>query len=138
MDKSKQPGIKIIQILLESSKFSRFPTLPPNMKLELKLKKTSELHPDGKTLITSLTLDVNNESSPLYFSATYLGIFQIESEKKKNMNLEDFQEIHAPGILYPYLREEFQSRISKSELSAIIKPLPPLNIPALLKKNKKD
>jgi len=133
MDESKQPGIRIESIFLGNSNFSRKPFVPKDIKLELKISKEDDLSEDKKTLITNFILEINTPNDPVYFICNYVGIFKtIESEE--NMSLDVFRLNNAPAILYPYLREEFQNRISKASLDHIVPILPPLNLNVALQK----
>ncbi|MCC5815287.1 MAG: protein-export chaperone SecB [Leptospira sp.] len=133
LDENKQPEIIIESIFLATSNFHRNPFIPKDTKLDVKLNKQDDISPDKSTLVTNLIMEINTPEDPIYFYCNYVGVFR-STGKEGSMNLEKFRESNAPSHLYPYLREEFQSRVTKASLNHIIPILPPVNLKLTLAK----
>jgi preprotein translocase subunit SecB len=129
MDTSKQPGIKVQGILLAESVFKRIAQIPENFPIHYSVEVNNNISEDGKTLATEFRLLLNSETDPVFGNFLFVGIFTVEDEG--NMPLKQFAECNAPGIIFPYIREEIHSRSMKAGLPQII--LPPINIKAAIK-----
>jgi len=129
MDKNKQPGITVQGIILAESVFKRIAQIPENFLVNYSFEVTNNIQNDGKSLATELRVTLNSDTDPVYGNFLFVGIFTVNGEG--NMPLEQFGECNAPGIIFPYLREEINSRSIKAGLPQII--LPPLNIQAAIK-----
>jgi len=142
MNKSKQPGIKIDDILLLESSCRRDSNIPRGQKLTTKVNfEFSYTMNKEKTAGASIIGAVVRLFSPddeiksiAEFSAKFQGRFSVDDEAP-NMELEPFLESNAPALLYSYLRQHIQSITVKSSLPAI--HLPIMNVIALIQDIKK-
>jgi preprotein translocase subunit SecB len=134
MDENKQPGIKCNSIILSESIFRRKPLIPKDQKLNVAFDVRNTISKDDKRLATEIIATVNNEDDPIFLKVTFVGIFDVDNEI--NMDLKDFAEKNAPAIVFPYIREEIHNRMQKGSLPINL-IIPPMNIIALIKTNKK-
>ena len=136
MDESKQPGIKIEEIILLKSSGERDPLIPKNTTLKTKANFEFNYTINNNKTAGSSSVGVqvrlikeDDEKRVALFSARYLGRFSIEVDPP-NIDLVQFLESNAPALLYSYLRQHIQSVSVKSGLPPI--HLPIMNIVALI------
>jgi len=127
MDVNKQPGIKVEGMILAESYFKRTPTVPKPISISIKIDVSNKIDNEKNQLITEMTVTLNRENDPVYGKFVYIGIFS--ASKEQNMSLIQFGETNAPAFIFPYIREEIQSRSVKAALPPII--IQPLNFVAL-------
>lgn len=127
MDVNKQPGIKVESMILAESYFKRTPTVPEHISISIKIDVSNKIDNEKNKLITEMTVILNTENDPVYGKFVYVGIFS--ASKEKNMSLKQFGETNASAFIFPYIREEIQSRSVKAALPPII--IQPLNFVAL-------
>lgn len=136
MNKDKQPGINFDAIMLVKESFWRdydFPDeLSVSFDIEMHWSKQSD-HTCAVELIFNLDL-LNGEKEVLTLESTFVGLFSIEDEAE-NMDIEYFIENHAPGIMFPYIREHITTITQKAGVKPVL--LPPINLVALLKQSAK-
>lgn len=127
MDKEKQPGIKINGIILAESYFKRTPNVSQPIPLDVDIKVSNNITNEEKQLVTELRVTLNSETDSVYGYFVFVGVFSTDSVE--NMSLSEFSKNHAPAHIFPYIREEIQSRSVKAGLPPII--LQPVNLHAL-------
>lgn len=128
MDSLKEPGIKILKIILVKSIFKRQPNVSHDFKniINFSVAQKFDEKDSKKILITELDVTINKEDDPVYMELKYIGVFS-ESIEVKNMTLKEFAKSSSAAMLIPYAREEIQNRMLKAGLSDFA-ILPPLNI----------
>lgn len=124
MDTSKQPGIRITNILLAESIFRRQPTVAADFNVHYSFGVKNNIYNDRKNLVTEMIVTLNTEADSVYGRFVFVGLFEIEGEG--NLSLEQFAQCNAPAIIFPYVREEIHSRSTKAGLPQIL--LPPVNM----------
>jgi len=135
MDTNKQPGIKILDIILTTLEFSRDNNLTYSPKLKIEFSQLNSLSEDKENLSTELTCFATDEEKTFSIKCSMVGIFASEPETK-NLSLEDFAKVNAPTIIFPFIREIISSTTRKAGLPPVI--LPPMNIPLLVKQGKEN
>jgi len=110
VDKNKQPGIQIGQILLERAEFSHREDalqLPPNTLFQpnLELNLQAGLSPDEKQGFLRLSVRTKPDEKPVYnFNVTMLAVL-LAVEGQENFPLKDYLQAAGPTMLYPFVRE---------------------------------
>ncbi len=94
--------------------------------------KTGYDHQDN-TLKVYVGIDF--ESSEFTASISMVGIFKVEKEPQE-LPLQQFAEINAPAIIYPFIREHLANLTMKAGMKAVL--LPPVNFVQLYEDRKKE
>jgi len=128
MDTTKQPGIVCNSVILVESIFKREPEIPQNLNMDMQIEVNNSITEDSTGLSSEVIFTLNNPGSPVYAKVSYVGIFTINDSP--NLDLKEFADCNAPGIVFPYIREEIHSKMMKSGIPFVI--LPPINIKALV------
>ncbi len=136
MDIKKQPGIKFDNIILIKSYFSREAAVPTDN--DVKATADFKVNWNKKTNNLEMTAEiklVKETTVYLTLTCTFVGLFSV-IPGEENMNIETFMTQNAPALMLPYIREY----VSTTTLKAGVKPImiAPLNIIALINKDKKD
>lgn len=129
MDNEKQPGIKVDGIILAESFFKRMPDVTLPIPFKININVSNNIDNEKKQLITEMKVTLNTDSDSVFGHFVYIGIFSIIDQE--NMSLQQFAENNAPAYLFPYVREEIQSRSCKAGIPPLI--IQPLNIVAVNK-----
>lgn len=113
MDKTREPGIQIDQIFLESASFSHradYLALPPQTRVDAgEVEVTAEVSLSPDRTAGLLRLKVATTGDCLYeASLTMVGLFR-QRQDSPNMPMPDF--IYGPALaaVFPFLREAFAS-----------------------------
>ena len=124
MDKSKQPGIRFVNVFLSKLNYELPQVKPDEFKYNFKFLDSFKI--EGKKLIFILTIRLYDK-----FEVELTGIFEaIEAEE--NLDLEEFAKTNAPALLMPFAREIISNITSRTPLPHLL--MPPINIIALKKK----
>lgn len=124
MDKSKQPGIRFVNVFLSKLNYELPQVKPDEFKYDFKFLDSFKI--EGKKLIFILTIRLYDK-----FEVELTGIFEaIEAEE--NLDLEEFAKTNAPALLMPFAREIISNITSRTPLPHLL--MPPINIIALKKK----
>ena len=135
MNKSRGPGIITESILLIDADFKRHAIPPKNVQTQVQLSYdgscVSETHAQGTMKVNVKGTNKHESSDEEVFTAklTFVGVFR-QDTKNPNMELGVFIKNHAPGHMFPYVREFVTSLSYRSGLPVII--LPPVNMAALM------
>jgi preprotein translocase subunit SecB len=132
MDESKQPGIEFVRIFLFDLKYKWNDKFKPAGKpagYDIRPEYVAKISQDKKTLEAHLTMSIS--SKPLKLSAHLVGLFRVAPEA--NMDIEDFANLQALALMYPFAREVVFNVTSRSPISGLV--LPPVNLKALLEQH---
>lgn len=138
MDESKQPGIEIGQIIVESVSFAHrdeYLSLPVKTSvgpLPLQIKTGYALSSDGSQAAIRLELSTDESERPLYIvHAVVVGLVRVTSDKP-NMPLERYAALNGVVMLFPFLRELVANVTGRGRFGPVW--LHPVNFAAALKK----
>lgn len=140
MDKSKQPGIACLAIMLIQSSSSRGENTSQELETKMNFENSVAANEDGTRVQVRLkaTMQAVTASSGdqpvIEFMAEYLGEFGYFGEDR-NMDLNHFAHNHAPAVLFPYIRYRFHDFAKDSNIPDFI--IPPMNILAMIKEAEK-
>ena len=131
MDPTKQPGIEIVQVIVERAEFEHRDdylsvTPPPNVgPLPFTLKTQFAIAPSKTEGAVKLELTTDRGQNPLYIvSAVVVGLVRI-TEGAANMPLEQYAAVHGAGMLFPFLRELVATLTGRGRFGPVW--LPPVN-----------
>ena len=133
-DETKQPGIKFDAIILVAERFWRDLNVPGDSEISFNVEMS--INTDGETATTQLltTLIMKSlEKEVLKLESTFVGLFSVDKENE-NMEMEYFLRNNSPAVMFPYIREHIAAITQKSGVGSVL--LPPINIVALIGKNK--
>ncbi len=133
MDENKQPGIRFKNVILKNLSFSREAVVSNDKPLDISFNCQRKISSDTKKLVVILECTVKEPAASFNINCSIIGFFEAD-EASANMSLEQFAEENAPGFLFPYMREIISSTTLKAGINPVM--LPPVNIRAMLKKNK--
>jgi hypothetical protein len=137
MNEAEQPGIKIVQILLERAEFRHradfleYPPVTP-VELNLKISFSPGITSDGQKAIVRALVETagNDQLYSLAFQMTAL----VEAEANAaNFPLPDYIVTNAQAMLFPFLREVVANVTGRGRFGPVW--LKPLNIIAVQKQN---
>jgi len=135
MDQKKQPGIKFDNVILAQLDFHREPTIPPESELSIKFDASVSIAPEKTKMTCELTCWIEEKSKAFKITCSTVGFFSA-IEGSENMPLEQFAQGSAPALVFPFLRETIASITTKAGMPPLI--IPPMNIKAMLKSEKKE
>ena len=135
----KNQTYKIINVILLESFFSRLSEInysDPNF--EVKTDVDFDTQNKENTLFVALTLEYlagikGNAQKEISSHVKMLGIFEYSNSSK--LSIEEFSNINAPAIIFPFIREHIASISVKAGLNPIL--LPPINFVSLAEKKGK-
>ncbi len=140
MEEKKETGIGFLGIYLTKLHFEPYPVIEKGKNMKIDFNLNNVFVPGTQQLQSTLSVKmelINDEKGgekTFVLEASVLGLF--EEQQDSAVKLNDFSELQAPALLFPYLREVISSVTAKSVVGLLI--LPPMNVPALLKAQKKD
>lgn len=111
MDRSRQPGIVIHQVYLESARFGHrsdflsLPAQPAPGELDVEMQAQYMMSEDGQSAVVRLTVHTVQESSGHYNFEVVIGALVGVQEDAQNMPLLAYARTAAPALLYPFARE---------------------------------
>lgn len=133
-DDTKQPGIRVDQVLLERASFdhrSDFLAFPPTtpVQAEVSLSLSSGLTEDGKKARVQVTVASKDDQEPLYrFSVLMTALFEVEPGAE-NFPLAEFVKTNAFAFVFPFAREAVANITARGRFGALW--MKPVNIFAL-------
>lgn len=127
MDPTKPPGIRIVNIILESFVFNKNDALDISKPYEVSVVSTSEvsLTNTGEEGKSRLMVNIVESSDSLFKIEICYILIAREIENQKNMSVKDYLENNAPATLYQFARETVLSMTQKAGIPLVI---PPLNL----------
>ena len=134
MDENKQPGIRFMGVELRNLMFGIHGPLPGKLPFAPSVTMQGFLSSDEKQMDFHFTMDLfgsakAEEKPPVDFRFTLIGHFSVAPEV--NMTLREFGEHHAPGLLFPYVRELISNLSARTVLPHL--NLAPVNVFAWVK-----
>jgi preprotein translocase subunit SecB len=144
MDKSKDANILVNAVLLEKLEFNRKPVISRSlmaesepgkddiMNLQIDSRISRSLNADKTKLIVKFQMLVEDKEQTIKALCGMVGIFS--QIKEGSVNLEEYSKIHAPSLLFPYIRENISNVTMKAGMSPIV--LPPMNLVKLISESK--
>jgi preprotein translocase subunit SecB len=145
MDMSKQPGINILAIILLKESFYRVKAMPKAVDVNIEFNSVHEKVADSdntqliiKTKLVGKSSEIikeTNDNIAYVLEFDYVGVFTI-LPGEENMPMDEFIINNAAAIMIPYIREHISSITQKASIGTIY--LKPINVVALLNKNKLD
>lgn len=136
VDRTKQPGLVIRQVVLESARFShranylQHPPTTPIKDLALETQFTLGLSRDRSKGALSLAVRTKDDAKPLYsFELRMLALVEVQ-KGQANMPLEQYAAVSGMSLLYPFLREAVANLTQRGRFGPIW--LPPLNVAAAI------
>lgn len=136
MDRAKQPGIEIGQIVVERASFSHrddYLALPgdtkvPPLPLRLSASYGSDATKQHGAIKVELTTD--RSQNPLYnVDVTVVGLIRVV-EGAANMPLEQYAAVHGGALLFPFIRELVANLTGRGRFGPVW--LQPVNLAASL------
>ncbi len=134
MDESKQPGLRIQQIVLSAVQFEHRQDMldfPPNTVVELEVTVSVAVLTTEDELkgLVRVMVETNNEKDPLYrFKVEIVGLVEA-TENPPNFPVRTYLEKNGPPMLYPFLREAVANITGRGRFGAVW--LNPLNLKAM-------
>ena len=125
MDPTKQPGIRIAQIFLDSVQFSHREdsvSMAPDTKahigeVDVGIEVGERI--DGKLGVVKVTISTKEESKPVYNMRLEMrGIFTVP-EDAANLPMGEFLKGGAVSLIYPFVREAFASVTGRGRFGPI-------------------
>ncbi len=134
MDESKQPGIHFNGVELRKLRFDLHGPLPEKLPFSPSVTMRGLMSEDEKRMEFEFTIDLfghakPDEKPPADFQFTVIGRFSAAPDA--NMTLRDFAQHHAPGLLFPYVREIISNLSARTALPHL--NLAPVNVFAWVK-----
>lgn len=136
MDQSKQPGIRISQIFLETAEFGHRPDalrLPPSTSPNVgDVDVTVQLGDlsNGEGGAIRIEVRTKPENNPTYhFRVSMIALVQ-RAENAENMAIMEYLQLAGPGLLYPFVRETIANLTIRGRFGPIW--LNPLNLKGAL------
>lgn len=135
----KNQTYKIINIILLESFFSRLSEINySDSNFEVKTDVNFDTQNKENTLFVALTLEYlagikGHAQKEINCHVKMLGIFEYSNSSK--LSIEEFSNINAPAIIFPFIREHIASISVKAGLNPIL--LPPINFVSLAEKKGK-
>ncbi len=111
MDRTKQPGIEIGQIVVERASFEHradYLALPAETKVPpLPLRLTASFGMDAAQRQGAIKVELSTDQSknPIYVVAVTLVALVRVVEGAENMSLEQYATVHGGAMLFPFIRE---------------------------------
>lgn len=133
MDKNKKPGIEFDSVILEKLNFNRdVSTIHPKMNLKVEFNISSTVNSDKTkaTILLEVTIK-DSEQSNFFIDCEMVGHFSV-IQGDENLDLNQFLNINAPALIFPYVRETISNITMRAGIKPII--LPPMNM-QLVKKS---
>lgn len=134
IDEKFKSSVQLKGIHLLTSVFKKSKTVNKMSGFEMNIKKKSEQNQQNITC--ELTISLSSKTNPDFqFEVSMLGTFLLKGEL--HFSIENFKNMNAPAIIYPYIRQHVRSVSLEAGLSPII--LPVINFEAFhqQKQNKK-
>lgn len=134
IDRARQPGIEIGQIVLERVAFEHragYMTLPhttPVPSLPLHIETHLGLTEDKRQGVIKLTLSTDREQQPLYVIELVIAALLRVKEGEENMSIERYAMIAGIASLYPFVREAVANITSRGRFGPVW--LHPFNVSA--------
>jgi preprotein translocase subunit SecB len=104
--------------------------------MSVNLGVTSKYNPETRVSFVTVSVSIPAEPpsavQPFTLNAAYSGTFKFD-ENFPEENLEYFQKVNCPAIIFPYLRESVADIVRRSGLPSL--HLPPFNFVAMYKKS---
>jgi preprotein translocase subunit SecB len=130
MDEKKQPGINFDNVLLTKLEFQREPVIPPKSELVMRFDASVSVAPENNKMTCELSCQIEDKSKSFKIICSMVGMFSTVGGSE-NMSLEQFAQVSAPALVFPFLRETIASITAKAGMPPLL--LPPMNIKAMLK-----
>jgi len=128
-----ESGIKFAGVFVTKINFEVFPIRIEKLNIDLDFNVANNFGPEPLQLQTVLTLKINHKlketETTFKLEVSVVGLF--EEMPGSPLKIQEFANIQAPALLFPYLRETVTSITAKSLVGPFI--LPPINVPALIK-----
>ncbi|WP_415060282.1 protein-export chaperone SecB [Flavobacterium sp.] len=130
-------SFKLLNIVLVESSFKRAIHIDfsnKNLKNNIDIDIQNSINEN--ILGVSLTLKFNTSiEKEIVISSEIKMAGNFEFTKNTNISLDDFGNINAPAIIFPFIREHLSNTSMKAGIQPIL--LPPINFVDLAKKKKK-
>jgi preprotein translocase subunit SecB len=144
MDINKNANVIVNAVLLERLEFYRKPEISKSLlsenengtdmvlNLVLDSKISRLLNADKTKLIIKFLMQVEDKEKTIKILCVMVGVFS--QEKEGSVTLEEYAKIHAPSLLFPYIRENVSNVTMKAGMPPIV--LPPMNLVKLINEAK--
>jgi len=132
MDQTKQPALRIDQVLLVKAEFDDredFLNLPAShhVEVEITIRTAAHLADDGKSGLLAIGVSTNKESNPVYRFHVEMAAL-ISAEEPQNLSVEEYVKNQGSAMLMPFLRETVANLTGRGRFGPIW--LRPLNLKA--------
>ncbi|MDD3723155.1 MAG: protein-export chaperone SecB [Lutibacter sp.] len=132
----EKDSFKLLNIILVESSFKRAVNIDfsnKNLKnnIDIDIKNSINENILGVTVILKFNTIIDKE---IIISSEIKMAGNFEFSKNTNIPLEDFGNINAPAIIFPFVREHLSNTSMKAGIQPIL--LPPINFVDLAKKKK--
>jgi len=127
IDKNKKPGIEFDSVILQKLNFNRdVSTVHPKMDLKVEFNISSTVNSDKTkaTILLEVTIK-DSEQSNFFIDCKMVGNFSV-IQGDENLDLNQFLNINAPALIFPYVRETISNITMRAGIKPII--LPPINM----------
>lgn len=97
----------------------------PNNPSEFRLSTGhSKYDQERHTMAVMIRAEIGSEeNAPFEMSVELLGIFDVDEAKFPLIHIDDWAELNAPLVLYPYLREQVYNLTSRLGIDGMLLPL---------------
>jgi preprotein translocase subunit SecB len=103
---------------------------------KINITKTTRVSQENRNnFISEILVDIRENKTNTSLQVLGLGYFEMIGEVQSNV-YENFTEISAPSIIYPYIRAFISNLMLQSGMLPVV--LPPVNFAAVLEKQKKE
>lgn len=137
MKKNEHQGIEFQRLILEKVDFEVDPDFTfggEPLAVAMDVNADAFFSEDKKSLRSVLTTNIalsGAEPSPMKIIIAVAGYFSLEDDHNTGV-LEEFAEIQAPAMLFPFIREVVANLTMRTDFPPLL--LPPANMWALLNK----
>jgi len=135
VDPTKQPGIRIAQIFLESAKFAHrhdylsIPSTQGALDIAVELGLEFARAADGSSALLRATVTTNESAQPIYiFSISLVGIVERDAAAQ-NIEPEEYVAQFGHALMFPFVREAVASITGRGRFGPVW--LKPVNLTAL-------
>lgn len=130
IDKTVESSYQLKNIRLVETLF-KFPVVFPLDNLSIQIKNEPRTIDENIICQLKVLLSQTNEDKEFKMEITMEGIFEKKGEDK--LSHTEFEQISAPSIIYPYIRQQVRYLSLEAGLNAII--LPVINFQAFHQSN---
>lgn len=116
-------GITISNILLTELDFTRAQKLPEQFNYSFHLEVGVNYKKDQDTAQVALKVTIDEEKKSIQLKCCMLGIFKIQDETNLPLPIDDFLNVNAPALIFPYVRELVTNTTQRAGMKPVYIPI---------------